>query len=129
VHGYRGHRFEGNVLTEPGSRDITAGVDFGALVRRAVDLGLHAWGPTPQREALMALGYREWDERARNLQVRATADRDGFAAMHTYSERNRAAQLVDPMGLGGFLVLCLGVGEVPDRPPRSVRQRDGEAGV
>jgi SAM-dependent MidA family methyltransferase len=128
VHGYRGHRFEEDVLTEPGSRDITAGVDFGALARRAQDLGLHVWGPTSQRDALLSLGYREWDEQARNNQVRATADRDGLAAMRTYSERNRAAQLVDPMGLGSFLVLCLGVGAVPDDRPRSVR-RDGEGGV
>jgi SAM-dependent MidA family methyltransferase len=121
VHGYRGHRVEEDVLAEPGSRDITAGVDFGALVERARGVGLRAWGPLTQRDALLALGYRRWDEEARSQQVRATASRDGLEALRVYSERNRAAQLVDPMGLGGFLVLCLGVGDVPDEPPRSVQ--------
>jgi SAM-dependent MidA family methyltransferase len=121
VHGYRGHRVEEDVLADPGSRDITAGVDFGALVERASGLGLRVWGPVTQRDALLALGYRRWDEEARNRQVRATANRDGLEALRLYSERNRAGQLVDPMGLGGFLVLCVGVGEVPDQPPRSVQ--------
>jgi SAM-dependent MidA family methyltransferase len=120
VHGYRAHRVEEDVLAEPGSRDITAGVDFRALAERADGLGLRVWGPVSQRDALLALGYRRWDEEARSRQVRATANRDGLEALRVYSERNRAAQLVDPAGLGGFLVLCLGVGEVPDQPPRSV---------
>jgi SAM-dependent MidA family methyltransferase len=122
VHGYRGHRVEEDVLAEPGSRDITAGVDFGALVDRAHGLGLRVWGPVRQRDALLALGYRRWDEEARSRQVRATASRDGLEALRIYSERNRAAQLVDPMGPGGFLVLCLGIGDVPEQPPRSTSE-------
>jgi SAM-dependent MidA family methyltransferase len=121
AHGYRGHRMEEDVLSEPGTRDITAGVDFGALSRHAEALGLRAWPLTTQRDALLRLGYRRWDEEARARQVRATAARDGLSAMRTYSDRNRAAQLVDPMGLGAFVVLCLGVGAVPERAPRSVR--------
>jgi SAM-dependent MidA family methyltransferase len=121
VHGYRRHRMEENVLSEPGTRDITAGLDFGALSRHAEALGLKVWDPATQRNALLSLGSRRWDEEARARQVRATADRDGLEAMRIYSDRNRAAQLVDPMGLGAFVVLCLGVGPVPDRPPRSVR--------
>jgi SAM-dependent MidA family methyltransferase len=120
VHGYRSHRVEDDVLAEPGSRDITAGVDFGALAERAGSLGLRGWGPVTQRDALLALGYARWDEEARGRQVRATADRDGVTALRMYSERNRAAQLVDPMGLGGFLVACFGVGDVPERTPRSL---------
>jgi SAM-dependent MidA family methyltransferase len=122
VHGYRRHRVEQDVLAEPGSRDITAGIDFEALVRRARGLDLRIWGPLTQRDVFFALGYREWDEDARIRQVRATADRDGLQAMNIYSDRNRAAQLVDRMGLGAFLVLCLGVGPVPDRAPRSVAE-------
>jgi SAM-dependent MidA family methyltransferase len=120
VHGYRGHRVEEDVLADPGSRDITAGVDFGALAQRARELEMKVWVPVSQRDALLALGYRRWDQEARGRQVRATAARDGLTAMREYSERNRAAQLVDPMGLGGFLVLCLGIGPVPERPPNSV---------
>jgi SAM-dependent MidA family methyltransferase len=121
VHGYRRHRMEEDVLSEPGTRDITAGVDFAALSRHAEALGLKVWDPATQRNALLSLGSRRWDQEARTRQVRATADRNGLEAMRIYSERNRAAQLVDPMGLGAFVVLCLGVGSVPERPPLSVR--------
>ncbi len=39
---HRGHRGSGDVLTGPGSRDITAHVDFTALARAGRDNGLHA---------------------------------------------------------------------------------------
>jgi len=120
VHGYRGHRVAEDVLTDPGSRDITAGVDFAALVRHARRLGLSVWGPVTQREALVALGFRELDQQARAEQVRAVNARCGLEALRAYSDRNRASLLVDPSGLGGFLVLCLGVGM--DQAPRSVRR-------
>jgi SAM-dependent MidA family methyltransferase len=117
-HAYRKHRVEADVLSEPGSRDITAGVDFDALVRSARGLGLEVWGPVSQRDALLQLGFRELEEAARARQVEAIAARRGIDALHTYSARTRANLLLAPEGLGGFFVLCLGVGV--DRPPRFV---------
>jgi SAM-dependent MidA family methyltransferase len=118
VHGYRDHRLEADVLADPGSRDITAGVDFGALIRRAEDLGHRWWGPVRERDALLALGFREWNDRARRLQGEALAAGRGLEAARIYSSRNRASMLVDPAHLGDFKVLCIGVGMA--RPPASV---------
>jgi SAM-dependent MidA family methyltransferase len=119
VHGYRGHSLDPEVLTDPGSKDITAGVDFEALRRHALASGLTAWGPVSQREALLALGFRDLDRRAQARQQEAIAARRGIDAMRIYSNRTRANMLVAKGGLGDFEVLCMGVGM--DAPPRSVR--------
>jgi SAM-dependent MidA family methyltransferase len=118
VHGYTGHRVEGDVLAQPGSRDITAGVDFDGLARHAKDRGLQVWGPATQRDVLLALGFRELDERAQTRQVEAIAARRGIEALRIYSARNRANLLLGRTGLGAFHVLCIGVGSVP--PPSSM---------
>jgi SAM-dependent MidA family methyltransferase len=117
VHGYRAHKLEEDVLVDPGSRDITAGVDFGALALQARNRGWQVWGPVTQRDALLALGFQEMDERARQVQVDALAKRQGVDALRTYSDRNRAGTLVRRGGLGDFLVLCVGIGGVT-APPR-----------
>jgi SAM-dependent MidA family methyltransferase len=121
VHGYREHRVHDDVLTEPGSTDITSGVDFAALVRHARILGLDVWGPVSQRDALLALGFRELDEAAQARQVDALSTRRGIEAIRIYSNRNRANLLLGREGLGAAWVLCLGK-NVPG-PPRSVRPR------
>ena len=118
VHGYREHRMDEDVLANPGSKDITAGIDFGALAKHGRKLGLNVWGPVTQRDALMALGYREWEEAALSAQAQSLAERQGIHAIRTFSERGRARMLVDPAGLGGFYVMCFGVRT--DRPPRSI---------
>lgn len=120
VHGYRGHRLEEDVLAQPGSRDITAGVDFGALAEHAHSLDLSIWGPVTQREALFALGYAEWEEAARSAQAEYLSERRGIQAMRTFSDRNRARMLIDPGGPGGFYVMCFGV-RTGDRPPQAFR--------
>ena len=45
-----------NVLAEPGSADLTAHVDFAALVQAATEAGARAYGPVDQGELLGALG-------------------------------------------------------------------------
>ena len=120
VHGYRAHRLEEDVLSGPGTRDITSGVDFNTLVRHARSLGLSVWGPVSQRQALLSLGFRAWDARTRDAQVDALSRRDGAAAARAYSERNKAALLIDPDRLGGFSVVCLGI-DTPLRPPLCMR--------
>jgi SAM-dependent MidA family methyltransferase len=119
VHGYRGQRLVEDVLTDPGSQDITVGVDFGLLAAHARQRGWSVWGPVTQRDALLALGFRDRDKRARERQVEALDSHRGIEAARIYSERNRASLLVKEGGLGDFLVLCLGLGV--EEPPMSVR--------
>ena len=108
VHGYRDQRVHDDVLAEPGSTDITAGVDFVALVEHARSEGLQVWGPVSQRDALLALGFRELDERARARQVEALNERRGVDALRIYSNRNRANLLLGRVGAGASWVLGLG---------------------
>lgn len=118
VHGYRDHRLEEDILSNPGSRDITAGVDFDALARHARSRGFNVWGPVTQRDALMAMGYEEWERTALASQGQSLSERRGLEAIRTFSERGRARLLIDPAGPGGFYVICFGVGI--DRTPRSL---------
>jgi len=112
-HTYRGHRVGADLLADPGHRDITAGVDVEAAIRHAGSLALRAWPPRSQREVLLALGFREWAERTRAEQVAALGERRGVDAVRAWSARSGASALIDPAGVGGFFVLCLGVGDVP----------------
>ncbi len=118
VHGYRAHRLEEDVLSNPGSRDITAGVAFDVLARHGKALGLSVWGPVTQRDALITLGFEEWERAALVAQGQSLSERRGIDAIRTFSERGRARMLIDPAGPGGFYVICFGVRT--DRPPRSV---------
>jgi SAM-dependent MidA family methyltransferase len=118
VHGYREGAWTDDVLVDPGSSDITAGVDFDLLAAHARSLGLRVWGPVRQRDALLSLGFRELDERAQARQVEAVQARRGVEAMRIYSNRGRANLLLGRGGLGAFQVLCVGVHA--DGVPRSM---------
>jgi SAM-dependent MidA family methyltransferase len=118
THGYRGHRVEDDVLADPGSRDITVGVDFDSLARHAKRRGHAVWGPRAQREVLLRLGFRDLDARAQRRQVEAIGRRRGIEALRIYSSRHRANLLLAEDGLGDFLVLCIGMGT--EAPPHSM---------
>jgi SAM-dependent MidA family methyltransferase len=126
VHGYRRHRVEADVLRAPGTRDITAGVDFAALGRHARRRGLAVWGPITQREALTNLGLADWDRELRARQSLALNEGRGADATRIYSARNDARLLVDPAGLGRFDVVCLAVGDAPR--PDLLLDGDGRPG-
>ena len=113
VHGYRGHQVVADLLSEPGSSDITAGVDLEHLAQHAGLLGMRRLGPFPQRSALTALGIAEWFEDQRARQVEHLERRAGREAIRAFGERSRASLLLDPNGLGalGWLLLA-----TPDRP-------------
>ena len=113
VHGYAGHRVLSDVLSHPGGRDITAGIDVSVLLDRARRIGLTVWDPITQRAALRNLGIGAWDGALRERQARALNGGQGGEATRIYSARNAARLLIDPAGLGAFTVLCLGVGDVP----------------
>jgi len=65
-----GHRFA-DPLENPGQADVTAHVDFQALVRAAEDLGAGIHGPVPQGDFLKRLGI---ETRAVNLMAKATRE-------------------------------------------------------
>ena len=113
VHGYRAHRVVEDIFDHPGSIDVTAGVDFDILLRRARDLGVATIGPVSQRAGLVALGYAAWDETVRDRQRAMLDERSGREAVASWSERHRASLLVDPAGLGRLRWAALGAGGVP----------------
>jgi SAM-dependent MidA family methyltransferase len=119
VHAYRGQEVLAEVLADPGSRDVTAAVDWEAIIAVAREAGLQVWGPVPQREALLALGYRMWSAGVRRRQAEAGDAGDGRVAARLYGERSRASILIDPGKLGGLGVLALGTEGLP--PPAAVR--------
>jgi SAM-dependent MidA family methyltransferase len=107
VHGYRSHRVEHDVLSEPGTADITAGVDFEAIARRAEQRGLETLGLVSQRDALLALGYDRWNEGQRRRQADALEAGQSREAVGAWESRGVANILIDPMGLGGLWWLLL----------------------
>lgn len=107
THGYRGHRVTEDPLGEPGTADITAGVDFALIEERAQARGLVAFPSVTQRQALEALGFEAWARGALEAQHRMLDERDGLGAVRTWGARSRAALLVDPAALGRFRWLVL----------------------
>ncbi|HEX2026280.1 MAG TPA: SAM-dependent methyltransferase [Actinomycetota bacterium] len=118
VHAYRDHRVLEDVLADPGSRDITAAVDFDAVLAAGRGVGLQAWGPVPQREALLALGYRLWASGVRARQAEAEAEGDWRRANRLFQARSRASILIDEQKLGGLWLAALATEGLP--PPAAV---------
>jgi SAM-dependent MidA family methyltransferase len=126
VHGYRAHAVLEDVLAEPGSADVTAGVDLGRIAARAEELGLRALGIVPQWRALLALGYERWVASERERQAELLAARRGLEAVRAWEGRSRASLLVDPAALGRLRWLLLSTPGLPT-PPWLVRALQGEA--
>jgi len=102
-----------DVLVDPGSSDITAGVDFALLADRARDRGLEVAGIATQHDVLMALGFETW---IRDELVRQGALLDeghGLEAVRTWSGRSRATLLADPAALGRLRWMVLATPGLP----------------
>ena len=115
VHGYRRHREVTDVLGDPGSTDVTAGVDLSLVARHAERLGLHAFGSVSQSRALEILGYARWAETMRAIQSTLQREGRGAEAVRVWQARSRASLLADPEGLGAFRWLVLSTAGLP--PP------------
>jgi NADH dehydrogenase [ubiquinone] 1 alpha subcomplex assembly factor 7 len=114
VHGYAEQRGVDDVLmVEPGTTDVTAGVDLDAVARLAADAGLRAWEPVRQAVALEALGYARWDATMRASQRDAQREHDPSAA-RIWASRSRASLLVDPARLGALWWIVLTTPELPE---------------
>jgi NADH dehydrogenase [ubiquinone] 1 alpha subcomplex assembly factor 7 len=116
VHGYRDHRVVDDVLAEPGSIDITAGVDFALVARHAEECGLVAFPSVTQSDALLALGFEAWLRGELERQTALLDDRQGLEAVRTWSGRSRATLLVDPSALGRLRWLLLASPGLPQPP-------------
>ena len=92
---YRGNERGGHYLAEPGTQDITVDVPIDQLPEpdtvRTQSAFLQLWGI----DELVTEGKRVWGEQAA---------RPGLEAMRMRSRISEAEALIDPGGLGGFLV-------------------------
>jgi SAM-dependent MidA family methyltransferase len=113
IHGYRDHRVIEDVLADPGSADITAGVDFAQIANHAEQRGLLAFPTVTQQEALTALGFEDWLRTERERQTSLLDAREGLEAVRTWSGRSRATLLVDPSALGRLRWLVLATPGLP----------------
>jgi len=107
VHGYRGHTLVEDVLADPGTADITSGVDFELVAAHARSRGLTAFPTVTQRDALTALGLGEWLQDELRLQQKQLDAGDGREAVATWSGRSQGSLLVDPGALGRLRWLLL----------------------
>jgi NADH dehydrogenase [ubiquinone] 1 alpha subcomplex assembly factor 7 len=107
AHGYRAHRVIADLLTDPGTIDLTAGVDFDVVVGRARSHGLQTYPIQTQRDVLLRLGFERWMRRELTRQSQLLDRRAGIEAVRTWQGRHRASLLVDPAGLGRLLWLVL----------------------
>jgi len=109
---YFQHQLTERPLLRPGEQDITAHVNFSALIDAGRRHGLRLNSFTTQREWLTNLGiYAELEQiRARDFAVIDTAratDQGQAALFQWYNLRQRVTALTDPAGMGNFKVLVL----------------------
>jgi len=107
VHGYRDQGVVEDFLADPGSADITVGVDLEALGVKAAKEGLQSFEVLSQRRALLALGFGRWMDEQREIQGHLLSQGAGREATRTWSDRNAAQLLVDPAGLGSLRWMVL----------------------
>ena len=113
IHSYRDHRLVEDVLSDPGSVDITAGVDFARIADRAEERGLVAYPSVTQADALVALGFEGWLREELGRQTALLDAREGLEAVRTWSGRSRATLLADPSALGRLRWLLLATPDLP----------------
>lgn len=109
---YYQHQVNEHPLLFPGEQDITAHVDFSALIARGRALSLRLHRYTTQRQWLEECGLSSElaDRRARDFaqaDISRASDQGQVALLGWYNLRQRAAILTDPAGMGNFKVLIL----------------------
>ena len=113
AHGYRSHRVVEDFFEDPGSTDITAGVDLDLIASRAEERGLVELGNVSQHDALMRLGLEAWVRDELSKQTQLLDERRGLEAARTWSGRSRATLLADPAALGRARWLLLATSGLP----------------
>ncbi len=100
---YYQHAHHNDPYSYLGYQDITAHVNFTALERCGEQYGLSTLGVTQQAMFLMALGLG--DRLSALAQIQET---DATTLQQAIQRRDQLQQLINPMGLGNFLVLVQG---------------------
>lgn len=113
ARGYRRHRATDDVLSAPGTADITGGVDLAMLETHATNLGLEVLGVVSQSRALEELGFARWSSTMREMQAKLTGEGRTAEAARVWQARSRASLLVDPGHLGSFWWLVLATSGLP----------------
>ncbi len=109
---YYNHQMNERPLAHPGEQDITAHVNFSALINEGRRQGLRLSKFTTQHLWLQEFGIYEELQRLRASEFaeadseRAT-DRGQVALLKWYNLQQRVAALTDPAGMGNFKVLIL----------------------
>ena len=98
---YRAHHLGPHPLEEPGATDITADVNFSALV----DLSPGETTLHRQDDFLAGLGLRDLLSDIRRLELDAARDGDASRRVQLRSEALEIETLLHPRGLGDFRVL------------------------
>jgi SAM-dependent MidA family methyltransferase len=101
---YRAHHLGPDPLAEPGETDITADVNFSALVAAVVEAGWRS-ELVRQDDYLTRWGLREVVSGLRRTELELARSGDAMARLAVRSERTDADTLMHPRGLGDFRVL------------------------
>lgn len=109
---YYRHQLAEHPLLRPGKQDITAHVNFSALIETARQQGLRLHALTTQGQWLTAMGIYDELERIRQhdfaILDQARSSNEGQVAMFRwYNLRQRVSALTEPTGMGNFKVLIL----------------------
>jgi len=109
---YYKHTFNDRPLTRPGQQDITAHVNFSALIEEGRRHGLRLSAFTTQKDWLQNMGIAEEMERLRLRDYAASvtqraSDEGQVALLRWYTLRQGIATLMDPAGMGNFKVLVM----------------------
>ena len=97
---YRAHHLGPHPLDEPGATDITADVNFTALLDVAPNASLHR-----QDDFLADLGLRERLSELRRAELEAARAGDEMERLRLRTLKTEAETLLHPRGLGDFRVL------------------------
>jgi len=109
---YYHHQMNEAPLALPGKQDITAHVNFSALIEEGRRCGLRLHNFTTQSKWLETMGiYEELDTLRKTHFAEADSDRASdkgqVALFRWYNLRNRVAALTSPTGMGNFKVLVM----------------------
>jgi SAM-dependent MidA family methyltransferase len=103
---YRSHHLGPHPLDEPGETDITADVNFSALIATAqasgAEVALHR-----QDDFLSELGLRDRLSELRKAELEAARSGDELERLRLRTLKTEAETLLHPRGLGDFRVLTI----------------------
>lgn len=92
-------------LIDPGGKDITAHVNWSAVLANLEAAGASTTGPLTQSAFLRSLGAAEVDNALHEAHEAALKDGRGVDAVAALSRRNALRVLLDPGGLGALQVV------------------------